>query len=85
MTKNNTESIAMLNRMERLKRNPHNINLPGCPAMTNMAYWKARFELQGATASNGAPNPYKYGTLAHESWQRGRDYVANLLELDCTI
>lgn len=73
---------AFKNRADRLKRNPHNISgIDGCPAMTVHEYWKARFEMEGATAPSGAANPYNAGTMASDCWQRGRDYVASLLEL----
>jgi hypothetical protein len=49
--------------------------------MTNHSYWKARFEMEGTTAPRNSANPYNVGTMAFTSWQRGHDYVAQLLEL----
>lgn len=70
------------NRADRLKVNPYNLpGIDGCPPMTNHSYWKARFEMEGTTAPRNSANPYNVGTMAFTSWQRGHDYVAQLLEL----
>jgi hypothetical protein len=69
--------LTYAERRARLERNPHNIGLASYGgAMCNFDLWRARFEREGEQAAPGAVNPYNAGTMAADSWQRGRAYAA---------